>query len=267
MRKLYPSFILLVILITACSSNTSNPVVQTDCLSEVYINIDNENCENHKLVCEWNVVFNVNNQSVTISQNRNLNQHYNATSLIPTPVIQFNSWNPATETVDVDVLIHNPYFIDAYDPRLIIYTDDAGHMLVNADGFTPLYETPGGLPVNPFKAYAQYVPRHKFAAHSWHSENLLIKCPNGNFSVSFTLDVSYPGNCEEPYDVTNFIQQSILYDEMGYGVYIAVDVLDWQNDVSEVSLICPEITGASYKRFVHILNNTWYMPLFNTTGI
>jgi hypothetical protein len=263
------SFVLLFLLsifIISCSSNGQNPVTPSDPSDDItpMPQSDNEGVK-HQLLGSWTVDFDIKNLTATLSQDRTLNQHYNVTTIIPAPVITVNSFDPVSETVDVDVMIYNPYLKDVYDVRLILYTDVAGHMLLNDDNWTALYDMPDGLPANPFKAYAKYAQNRKFGGTERHSENLQIKCPGNNYSVQFAIDASYPGNCTEPYLMENFTQET-FYDIQNSPAEVSIQVYDWQDDVNRVELMCSGISGVDIVSLVHDSGAIWKADIINLTG-
>ncbi len=185
--------------------------------------------------------------------------------MIPDPLITVNSWDPVEEVVDVDIQLHNPTWATGYDVRLIIFTDDDGHILLNADNWTPLWDIPGGQIANPFKAYAKHEINRAFTGLMWLQENFQIRCPNSNFDIQFAVDASYPENCEEPYEITEFVQGR-LYDTTGSSTNIEVVVRDWQDDVNAVQIYCPEITSMPFVDFSQINTDTWRTEIINNAG-
>jgi hypothetical protein len=260
-------FLFSVLILVGCSSNKSNPVIPVDNDNGLDVPLVQpyETPSEHQLLGVFNVTFDIEALEAFIEPDRTLNAHYNVTAMIPSPAIQVNSWDPVEEVVDVDVTLHNPFLFDAYDVRLIIYADDAGHLLLNPDDWTHLFDIPGGLWSNPFRAYAKYETSRKFGGTSYHQENLQIKCPGSNFTVQFAVDASHPDNCEEPYEISNF-SQDVIYDQVGSSGWIYVDVFDWQNDVSEVKIDCMSITGANDIPFTYDSGNTWKLELVNNNG-
>ena len=212
----------------SCSNKTTAPTVPDNSFFDLPTPQINE-VPGRTLLGTWTITFDTENLDFEINSSRISEMHYNATHLIPAPQILINGFDPITNIIDVDVTISNPYPLDVYDVRLIIYTDSVGHKLQNDDGWTALYEIPGGLPINPFKAYAKDQPNSLFAGQTEYTENLQILLPGGNPNVSFAIDASYPGNCEEPHKIGNF-SQGVLYDQIGSSAIIQVDVYDWQND-------------------------------------
>jgi len=262
------SFLFIFSLIVfGCSGNSSSPMTpyQKPDSATIPLSETDNHVSNQAILGSWTAHFNIESLKVTVIPERIPSAHYNVKSLVPPPEIKINSYDPISNVIDIDVTLTNSFDVDGYDVRLIIYTDDLYHMLLNPDQWTPLYDIPGGDTINPFKAYAKNEPNRKFSSHAQHTENLLIYLPNGNTSVSFTMEASYPNNCKEPYLLENF-QHDILYSDAGSVAEVKVDVLDWQGNTSFVSLHCPEITGMGLVQFSQESANTWKLNLVNNTG-
>jgi hypothetical protein len=266
----YSPFILVLIaglvIGFGCSHPSFDPITSglPDDPSLPYVNPDADN-GNHGLAGSWDVAFDIASMESRITPNRELSAHMNVTSLLPAPGIVIKNYNPSTQVVDVDITIQNPHPISGYDLRLIVYTDSIGHMLLNADDWTPLYDISGGLPINPFKAYAKSVANRKFAGSSQYTENLLVYLPGMNPNVKLAIDVSYPGNAEEPYEISGF-SHGTIESFAGSSTQADVSVKDWQNDVSAVNLNCPAVTGVTLKPFSLVGGDIWRMTLVNQTG-
>lgn len=260
--------IVFAIFISGCSSGKSNPVsVQPDSSIDSPIPLPETNADNsnRNLLGTWTMQFNPETLTATVEPNREVNRHYSVRSSIEPPTIVVTYWDPVTETVHVSVTIENSSYISVFDVRLIIYTDDAGHILTNADDWTGLWDISEGLPINPFMAYAKTVTRRNFQAQASYTENLQIYCPNSNYDIQFAIDACFPGNCEEPYEISNFTQ-GVLYNNTGSSTDLEVTVLDWQDDVSKVLLHCPEITDEPLSSFEQITSQTWKLNLVNNAG-
>ena len=249
-----------------CSSRGTNPISAPGDLSELgLVQTDNNDTNNRIFYGAWIAMFDLMNNSVSITPDRELAMHFNITSMIPTPSIHINGYNPATHILDVDVTISNPYPVTGYDVRLIIFTDNIGHELLNADDWTSLYDIGGGLPINPFMAYAIEDPNRKFSGMSNHTENLQILLPGGNPNVRFAVDASYPGNCEEPYAMGQFYQDT-LGSNVGDSADAAITVADWQNNTNSVNLYCPSVCGAGLVSFAYVSGDEWNGTIMNNMG-
>jgi hypothetical protein len=262
------SFLLvfMILIITGCSSTKSTPVIPENPQADINLPATELNTSesSRSILGAWTLSINHETLEATVTPNRSLDRHYNVKYLIPTPEVVINTIHP-NYVIDADVTLTNPYTFPAYDVRLIIFTDEYGHFLDNADAWTDLYDIPVGQDINPFKAYAKDRPNRIFEGESQHTENLLVFNPPPGHPIQFAIDASHPGNCEEPYAFENF-QQDVLNPHIGANAAATIDVLDWQHDVSEVFLQCPEITNEPETPFVYDSLNSWKLNLVNNTG-
>lgn len=228
---------------TGCSGGSDNPM-QTPGFAddEIFLNSSNTP-DGAMLMGQWEMNFDIANQSVQVEPLRNGSTHYNLTSYLP-PTIVINSIDPVSQTVDVDITVSNTFSFTGWDLRLIIYTDSVGHKLLNADEWTNLYDIPGGMPINPFKAYANEIPQRQFLSGAVHTENLIIRLPGMNSSVKFAIEASYPYSCPEPYWIHQFTQGAI-FDIPGSSTDVGIYVYNWLGDVNRVYLYCPQISGST----------------------
>ncbi len=266
MRLTGIAFMLLfisLIIFAGCSSSNNTPL-SPDTPNE--FPASEQNADNSNLLGMWDAEFDIENNTVKINPHRGIDAHFNITLLIPGPQIDILSFDPTEGIVEAEITIENPYAFDAYDIRMIIYTDTLGHMLMNPDGWTDLYENPGGLPINPFKAFNKSETNRVFAGLSNATETLLIYLPGGNPNVTFALEGSFPSNCEEPYKMENFSHGN-LYNTVGSNAQMQVDVFDWQNNVQSVFLYCPVITGVTTVPLSFDSGNTWTGTITNANGV
>lgn len=267
-RITFAIILILTCVFLSCSANKADPVTPSDTApgTDPLIISETQN-STHNLLGTWTASFNIETLTASIEPNREMNRHYSILSFIDPPTITVNYWDPITETVHVSVTIKNTTYVSAFDVRLIIFTDDAGHRLKNADNWTGLWDIPDGLPINPFKAYAKSITRRNFQAHASHTESLQIYCPDENYEVQFAIDASVPGNCEEPYSISDF-EIGNISEEVGSSTELSVKIYDWMNDASSVLLYCSEITGTQSLSFIR-RNPTsleWDTTLINNTG-
>jgi len=261
--------ILLICLIAGCSGNGAQPVYPGE--TPILQHGVSKGGSQRVLWGIWGVEYNELSQEVITRPARNALAHFNITSWLLPPEcddcfqVKINSFDPVTRILDANVTLKNPTHLTAYDVRGILFTNEYGHELRNADAWTNLWDVPGGTDINPFRAFAKSVPNRLFAPEAEHTENYLIYIPippEWN-QITFAVDVSWPGNCREPYGLTNFSQE-IIYDVQGAGGVVSVDVFDWQGDVSDVTLEVPEIAGDGSMPFNHTGGNTWGLELINT---
>jgi hypothetical protein len=255
----------LMLIVLGCSSNPTGLSTQQNPIDGFTFEGNNEYTANHHQWGVWTAEIDLNAMTSEITVARELSSHFNITTLVPAPEIYINFFNPGTGILDVDVVITNPYSIEGRDVRLIINTDSVGHILKDDYGWTALYDITGGLPINPFKAVGVLNPARKFLPLSQELVNLQIYLPGGNPNISFTIDASYPGNCEEPYEISDF-SHGVIYGETGSSTTVDVTVLDWQHDVESVYLYCPDLIDSSTISFTQISQDVWESELVNETG-
>jgi hypothetical protein len=188
MTRIYSVLILLLLIAAGCSSNPETPVTPQDAGSDYPIGIsaDEPDGESRQLLGVWELGFDCESLKAIVTPSRLANTHYQVKYLIPTPEVVINAIHP-NYVVDADVTLTNPFAFDAYDVRLILFTDDEPHKLENPDCWTDLYDIPEGLPINPFKAYAKDEPNRVFAGGTNHTENLLVFSPPGSHPIQFAL--------------------------------------------------------------------------------
>lgn len=262
----YFSLILVLLTIAGCSSGKSALIPPNDNELEIPISISSNKQVNgnRHLLGIWNLSFNSETLEATVTPSRLANTHYQVKHLIPTPEVVVNTIYP-NYVIDADITLTNPFLFDAYDVRLIIFTDDENHRLENPDCWTAIYDIPEGLPINPFKAYAKDEPNRIFAGETNHTENLLAYFPPGSHPFQFAVDASFPANCEEPYEISNF-QQVCLTETPGSTANAIIHVKDWQDDVDSVSLFCSSLSSSEFE-FTYYGDNKWKGTLVNENGM
>jgi hypothetical protein len=271
---LFAGIFLAFITASGCSQLNSNPQVPDSSLTTSgdsqyqdnlpFPGIDQNNTGRENLG-QWTADLNISSLTATVEPDRSSSDRYNVTSFFLYPSLLINGYDPSTGIINVDVTLNNIYPVNGYDLRLIIFSN-AGHQLKNADSWTSAYDLPGGLPINPFKAYAKSDPERMFRANTQLTENLKIYLPSGNTNIRFAVDVAFPSHSAEPYWIDNFHQETLLQD-IGSTADIWIEVYDWQDDISSVSLYCPDITGTPYTQFTPAGNNLYESTITNSTGM
>ncbi len=200
--------------------------------------------------------------------------HYDVTDWLLPPEcddcieIEVNSFDTETRILDADVTLRNPTPLLAYDVRGILYTNEYGHELLNADDWTGYFDVLGGEDINPFRAFAKDMPLRKFQPFAEEVENYVLHIPKPPewAHITFAVTASWPGNAREPYEIYGFTEQWLIEDYEGASGLIQVSVSDWQDDVNEVLLSAPEITGEDSVAFTHVSGDDWSLNLTNVTG-
>ena len=263
--------ILCLLTAAGCSNNNGDSILgQPD--DEPLIQAPGREAQSGRLLWGvWQFTYDESTNELTPIPLREAYAHFNITPMLLPPncndclKIKVNSFDTVTRILDADVTLRNPTSITGHDVRGILYTNDYGHSLTNADDWTAFWDITGGQTINPFIAFAKSVDHRAFAPGFEDTGKYLIYIPIPPHweKITFAADASWPGNCKEPYGIENFIQSGELYETTGATCDISVDVLDWQNDVDGVQISVPEITGDQFTYMVPSTGNTWTVLLAN----
>jgi len=187
---------------------------------------------------------------VTVLDGREYQAHWDVTRMLSPPRcaecigIRVLDFQPDSDFIKLEVTLTNPTSLTGCDVRGIMLTNLDGFRLVNADGYTDLWDDGGDITLNPFKAYAVDQPQREFAGHAKHSRIYAIRYPSAPelLTLELVVDASWPDNCEEPYFLGNYTQTAALTND-GNATDVEVTVRDWQSDVSVVTLDLAPIGG------------------------
>lgn len=270
MLKLLSS-LLLVILITflGCSKGASNAVQPMDSQSDDPISSPQP--ENSRvLLGMYDLTFDPGSQKIDVVPVRTADMHLNVSSyLFPpncTDCVQYQviHYFPNAKVANVDIKVKNPTTLNAYDLRGIVYSTTSNpEPLKQADGWTSLYDVPGGnaFNINPFVAFGKRTTDRKLAGNASSTATFHFYFP-GMWNVRLAFDASYPSNCAEPYEIINFHLESNFGSVENYESNARVEIKDWQNDVSEVIISAPALTP-NINGFYSLGNNIWRTDLMN----
>ncbi len=255
-------------LIAGCSANNDN-IVTTPESGAGYLG-EHETRVSRILWGIWDIRFDNETMTVEITPARIVEAHWNITPMVTPPAcvdcvgIKINSFNQTTRIMDVSATLKNPTAIAAYDVRGILFTDDKGHRLMNPDDWTAHWDIPGGMNLNPFRAFAKDAPNRQFNGLVSHTEKyqVFIPKPPAYASIRYAVDVSWPGNCKEPYRITCPPTISIP-SYSGTPAYLGIEVDDWQDDVEMVTFSAPDIIGVGENNFQHISGKMWGLEVAN----
>jgi hypothetical protein len=264
--------ILILVAVLGCSNADDGGAIPEN--SPVHPSVNSDSAAGRILWGAWEISFDPAQMEIDIVPLRNVEAHQKITFMLLPPQcnncieIDINSFNPTTRILDLDVTLRNKFSISGYDVRGIVYEDNKGFKLTNADDWTPWWDIPGGIEINPFKAFAKELGQRLFIAGASHTENFKIYVPEPEVpgNIVYAVDASYPGHCEDPYSIDNFEQLEILSDLAGLSAMVQVDVHDWQENLQSVRIGVPELTGEEYTSFTYKEGDTWELEIQNNTG-
>ncbi len=265
------TLMMIICLGAGCSGSSHNPVIPTgdEDLTSSMIGPNGA----RRILETFEITLDSDEGTLHATPYRNAETHLNVSDYFDTPLcnscfmVELIDFDKDSGKLDVNVTLTNSSNFDIYDLRGTIYTNEFGVALDNADGWTGLWDIPGGSDINPYKAFAVDAPDRAFPSGATESENLHISFPDAVLinKIYFVFDASWPGNCEEPYAIQNPVQ-STLNDFVGATANLFIDVLDHDDDVDSVLLSVPEITGEDFVNFSHYNGDTYIAELVNSMG-
>ncbi len=226
-----------------CSGAGNSPIspVEQPLLQPQPQHISDGSGYGHILFGYMNVKYETDSNKFIVTENRTVMFHANVKPYILPPncndCIKFALKNvdPWTSTYTFGITLKNPTGLSAYDIRGIVILDPAkNHQLMNADGYTPLWDDGPQPLINPFKAFATDQPNRIFGALTSHKADFELYVPLKDFNINFAVDASWPGNCREPYEIIPPDPAPKFDKEGKLSVDVDIIVRDWQNDIEQV---------------------------------
>lgn len=266
------TLLVVMLVVAGCSGDSISTIDVPGITHET--GIRDEPASERMLWGVWDIHFDTENLTIDVVPLRDMQKHWDVTSMITPPAcddcmtLEVNSFDPVTRILEADVTLRNPFQINGYDVRGILYTNEYGHRLVNAEDWTALFDIPGGESLNPFRSFAKPAPKRLFNGGAEHTENYLVYIPQPpNYGhITYAVTASWPGNCREPYCIEGFEQYQTLYDYESATAKSLVFVRDWQGDVDKVTLVAPEITGEPFTQFYYDGADMWRLTIENATA-
>ena len=269
MSGMFKYLVTLILILSAVGCSTGgNPSFPVDNQLQPILQSDG-NSQRIQLGA-WFIRYNHDETLLIAEPARVASAHYEITDYLLPPscddclIIELLEHDPDENYVKLKISIRNPTSLTVFDVRGIALTEDDGLRVLNADAYTDLWDDGGQIEINPFRAYANDWPHREILPATAHAKIYEIEYPSFDVLLNTILifDASWPGNCKEPYAITNF-QAEDVHLSSTIPVEISVDVFDWQDDVDQVRLYAPEITGDSYTELEHYIDNTWSATIFN----
>ena len=238
MRSLYVLMILVLFLtLSACSSS---PDVTTP---------DSPAMPDEGIAQDWGTYglqFDPATEEVEIIYDREAAIHYNIAGYLNPPACggpgcitaAFVAWDPVAQIVTFNVSITNPTPWTPSDVRMIFYWL-GGREIVNADSFTRAFVGS----IEPFIAFGKANPNRTFPGAGTITETVQIYWPPlSPFTIWFHVSAWVWIGCRDPYEINGMFQTGDLYPSGGAAT-IGCHVLDWQSDVTSVSIDTTVING------------------------
>jgi hypothetical protein len=247
---------------TAPDTGMTNPVVSTP--NERNARTP-ENSGNRFSMGTYKMLLDPENQTIEVVGNRELAKHFDIRNILLNEnfcpaknclMMQFLEIDEENDLYTIKVTIYNPTYFNVFDVRIIVYYDEKAHRVLNPDDYTRLYEE--GHYINPFRSFCKTTDNRTFTGYASFSEIVELSVPDAEkkWWIWFSIDASFPGNCEEPYEIENFGYWGNIYPDhpdvsdidQGEGLIYA-EVYDWQENISEVTVDTTPITGGITELF------------------
>jgi hypothetical protein len=193
--------------------------------------------------------------------------HFNITGFIGGYFKYFiTAVNPPYLTLRLEVT--NPTNLQVYDVR-IIYTNLYGKFVDNPDGYTDFFDPVGGPQYNPFHYFGKEYPNQAFPVGpgAKDDETLILNWPPGQpANVTYVIECCLVENAYEPIKISNVSVLGSITPEGGGGI-VSCDLLDWQDDVSAVTILANDFYSSPVPMYPFRDTDTWLGTLANLNGV
>jgi len=160
--------------------------------------------------------------------------------------------DPELGTGSFDVTLKNPTTLYGYDVRGMLQLSSGTDLrLLNADGYSTLFENPEYQYPAPFITFAGFLSDHAFSPGSSFTEEFDLKTAPGTVPVNFNFLVTagHPSPAGDVSSIHGFRQTGQLLPSGGNAL-VSIDIKDLQDDIGGVCLR----TG------VLGMDDVWLMP-------
>jgi hypothetical protein len=231
-----------ILIASGCGTDTSDPTMpETNSSQEA---ITNSTQDGHGILGVYDLLFDPETLDLSIAEARGVDTHYDiSTYIAPHATASLISWDPITRILEFKLYLTNPSLIDVFDVRTLFLADaSTGFEMLNPDDYTELFNPFAAGTINPFRAYAKLAMHREFGAGATYDEPFKIQCPPAwGAPAKFLVECSWPGNCEDPYEISNQTISNPI-NPLTPGT-ISLDAYDHQNNISQVRVDTSLVTG------------------------
>ena len=210
----------------------------------------------------WDIGIDPITGTIDVAVNRELDGHYDVKAYLLPPncnncVIPKLKGIVSQGVYRIDITLKNPTTITGYDVRGTVLNKGVIE-LRDPDSYTFIFAPPTETKPRPFVAY-DTGPGRPFYPNATHTEEFHIyNLFHPDYTtINYVVDASWPGNCKEPYAVTNCQATGAFYNDGSNTASIYADVYDWQDDVQSVWVDLTALGGSTHTTMTHTTGNTW----------
>jgi hypothetical protein len=156
-------------------------------------------------------------------------------------------FKPAQKYIKLKIALENKTPYTGYDVRGIAVVPSPDVRLLNADGWTELWDDGGDVTRNPFKAFATDWPERQIEPYTAHARvyeftySALSQLVGG---TQLVVDASWPGHCREAYAFDAVHQDGYIDGDSSTANFsVSLTPQDWQGDISTVLIDLSDIGG------------------------
>ncbi len=275
LMKIKYMFAAAMLILAGCSGGGAMPLSPDAGMPSSPL-VDRQPESSHSLWGMWNFTLDINAMKIVPVPVRGTMAHYDVTDYLTPPAcdnclaVEALEFIPAEKYLKIQVILTNETPVSACDVRGILLPQSENVQLLNPDSYTGLWDDGGDITLNPFKAFATDQPSRIFAAGNSHAAVYELRFSKFNelLTLPFAIDVSWPGNCREPYEVSGITQLESI-ESLGGSTEVWINVYDWQFDAQDVSIDATPI-GGDIVEFTYDSDTLWRATVetdqYNTGG-
>ena len=230
-----------------CSDRSSDPVIPQNEDAEVLIAQAMQNSSDGRVALGvYHVTMNRVTESVELTPNRDSQVHCDISEFMQKYMqITWEMYLHDQALWVFNLEITNPTPLTGYDLRVVFIPNPySGDYIGNADDYTHRWNCMSEEWVNGFKSYCKddpdraFLPGHSDTQQFWIYENTP---PGQVLEFDLVVEVSYPDQCEEPYEISGQYTTSPITHY--YPAIVFVNIYQHQGIPTRVTLDTTTITG------------------------
>jgi len=252
----------------ACSNGAmeqNNPTLPSDEVAQII-----ESDDGAQLFGAWHCSIDPETKEVTISESREM-ANFNFTDYLPMcpgGCFEIHLLWADESMIYLKCRLTNPIALMPYDVRIIFTNLDEKTML-EPDGYTNLFDPPGGEIINPFYYfYEPGDPERRFPAGPGH---LIYRDIDVAYESFTSWDFDIIAVCGLGQHIKDVVEMTSLtttghLDSTGGSMLVEVELLDWQDDIAQVALYAAPLEGSTINLAFNPVSEKWECDLYNSMG-
>lgn len=178
--------------------------------------------------------------------------------------VKVNFFDNVHNVAGLDVTLKNPMQNTAFDVRGVFHAAGSGPQLRNPEGWTRMFDTPGGLEMKPYRKFgddgAVIGPSEEVTEH------FVVKyySTGGKYTCTLSVDGTwFDEKDDQVFEISKF-RSTGFYNSGGSGGEVLVDINDPDGIINKVILNAASITGDASTEMKRISPATWKVEIENS---